>query len=107
MYPEFSFDVIMIPWPLGIVLHQETFFFFQIVSCLNILTINPLASDSLEDLIQVDKVNQLSFILTSLWFISWPDMLGVSLKDTPSPHHHTEGWTELGEQRVIRKVLLS
>lgn len=28
MYPEFSFDVIMIPWPLGIVLHQETFFFF-------------------------------------------------------------------------------
>ena len=64
MYPELSFDVIMLPCAPSIALHQEQN--LSIILCLNLLAINCLASDSLGVLIQINKVdmNQI-FILTS------------------------------------------
>lgn len=52
-----SFDVIMVPYVPWVVLHQETIFFLQMMSSLDILGINCLTSVSLEVFIQVDEVN--------------------------------------------------
>lgn len=47
----------MVPYVSKVVLHQETIFFLQMMSSLDILGINCLTSVSLEVFIQVDEVN--------------------------------------------------